>query len=118
MQLVFSNPISYFSGYLTYNSGMQVAGYDLINVLVDTATGSWTQNYQGSGNLPNELIKIEATDITRVVITGGSGNNFTLDDVMFSSSVDVNNPVPEPSTMLLLGGGIADLAFWRRKKTV
>jgi hypothetical protein len=38
-------------------------------------------------------------------------------DIVFIGIVKIT-PVPEPSTMLLLGGGIAGLAFWRRKKTV
>jgi len=32
--------------------------------------------------------------------------------------VQESAPVPEPSTILLLGGGIAGLAFWRRRNTV
>lgn len=34
------------------------------------------------------------------------------------SNINPLNPVPEPSTMLLLGGGIAGLAFWKRRKSV
>lgn len=29
---------------------------------------------------------------------------------------DASVPVPEPSTLLLIGGGLAGLAFWRRRK--
>ena len=51
--------------------------------------------------------------ITFQVLNGGGG----------PTGLEVNNlsgtyaPVPEPSTMLLFGAGVAGLAFWRRKNS-
>jgi len=39
-----------------------------------------------------------------------------LREEAFSANTEIN-PVPEPSTMLLLGGGLAGLAFWRRRSS-
>ena len=48
-------------------------------------------------------------------VPGGDPNTFifAFGDV---GGVVVPNPVPEPSTMLLLGSGLAGLVAWRRKK--
>ncbi len=115
MQLIFDTAIDYFSGYVTYNYNMTIQGFDSIGTQLAITSGAYSANYIGSGNdFPNELLTISALGITKVVLTGGSGNNFTLDDVKFTNSVD--NQVPEPATMLLFGTGIAGLAAVGRRK--
>jgi len=91
--------------------GMTIQAYDSANNLLGTVDGSATANYVGSGGPPpNELLTITEPDITTVVLTGGTGNNFTLDDVMFPGSVNLNAPDASP-TWLLLGAGLAGLAL-------
>ena len=61
----------------------------------DGTSGTWGSN--------NTLLHYGATEMNGSSATWGVDN--------FETS-----PVPEPSTILLLGGGLAGLAFYRRKK--
>lgn len=112
MELLFSTPVDFFQGYFTYNSGLTVEGFDSGNNLLASAAGAFGQNFIGSGNAPNELVRIDAVGISRVLITGGGGNNFTLDDASFTGSINI---VPEPSTYALAGGALAAAALLRRR---
>jgi hypothetical protein len=123
LTLTFIDPSAFFTADFTYNDGLTVTAYDAsMNVLSSVdgacgASGSGGGNYVGSGcGAPNEVIDINTPEISRIVVTGGEGNNFTIDDVNFTGAVNAGVGAPEPGTIAMAFGGLCCLALFGRRR--
>lgn len=119
MTLNFTTAVDFFSGYFTYNQALLIEAFDGSNNLVDSANGVCSANYVGAGcGAPNEFLQVnEPGLISKVVISGGGGNNFTLDDANFTGSIDPG-VLPEPGTIAMLLGALGILGMSRRRRSV
>jgi len=73
---------------------------------LDVQGGTWTiKQLDVIGGAP---IPLSGNKVTGVI------SGMSLGEIYIPTQQ--NEPVPEPSTLLLLGGGLAGLAFWRKRK--
>jgi len=122
LTLNFTSPTSFFTADFTYSDGLTVKAYNASATLIDTVNGacgvagSGGKNFVGSGcGAPNEMVNISTSGISQIVITGGSSDNFSIDDVNFTGAINAGKPggtnsIPEPGSITILLGGLGCLA--------
>jgi hypothetical protein len=116
VSVAFSQAVSSFSGFFTYNAPVSVTAF-LGGVQVGLLTSAFTENYVSSGNAANEFLELAGVGLfDSVVIAGDSGGgSFVLDDM----TIDVpeqTSSVPEPGTLSLLALGAAAALLRRRTR--
>lgn len=83
--------------------------YGLFDILLYTALGEVTQTVNGYGGA--KFFGWVGEDVTGFSVVSYAGS----DGFAMGRFVEGGAPVPEPSTMILLGAGLAGIAFLRRK---
>lgn len=84
-------------------------GYVYVNQIYEDGVNGYF-SYDEIGALTDPVKKYGHIYLPGFLATDTAGNLVDMD------IDDASVPVPEPSTVLLIGGGLAGLAFWRRRK--
>lgn len=83
---------------------------DVVPSAFDTFPGTFTGQFLGF---------ISDTPFTSVTIAANTGFSYTLDTLVFGDAqaiVDAASPVPEPATLMLMGGGLLALVLQRSRR--
>lgn len=107
-EILFSRRLLSFSAYFTYTGPITVTAFDG-NAIISSASSQFGTNLAFSGDpgsSPNELFSLNLpTGADRIAISA-DGIDYTLDNLNFVLA-DPAASVPEPSALLLTGGGFA-----------
>ena len=121
MVMNFSVPITAFSGFVTYTTGLTLSWFDATLAKLGSVSSAFNANLPGTGDpgsTPNELLSVNFTsDVARIVLSGDpAGFSFALDDFTFNLKADNPNPgVPVPGTLSLLAIAVVPLLRRCRK---
>jgi len=112
----FANPVREFGFLMQNNVNPQLINtFSVFNGAM--LLGSFNGSLQPGTRLPLFFDGARATDsdvITRIIVTGAPG--FGPDDFVIGPVTFVVEPVPEPTTLLLLGTGLAGVGVAVRKR--
>jgi hypothetical protein len=121
MSILFDSPVFGLGGYFTYLEPLTLSAYDASNNLIASISSSFLSNVALSGDVgssPNEFLAFSSlAAISSLTITGDSaGGSFVLDDLTFDTTPSSPpSPTPEPTTLALLGTGLATMLGVRRR---
>ena len=110
LEIIFSSPVNRAGVWLN-----PALGNVTLNALDASLTGIPGGSTAGNaGNFVGVSLPTDSIKIISIIASQGSG--FTIDDLTYGTAAGGSNAIPEPGTLLLLGSGLAAMA-WRRKQT-